>query len=431
MSGGHAISGELGLLSLFDLGQLLTLNRASGVLTIEQGGKKGHFYFHDGRIVNAIDPEWREGEQSAYTLFAWKTGRFEFRPDTTDPNGPIEVTSEALMLEAARRMDEKSAQSGGPPDAATEKLRERAGQLDELRQAFHAAVVDARSARGASPSDTLPQANATRPDDRTVFRPGHPVRMKLQGEWRESHDAAMSTTEYVDLSRRITTGPGVITSPGGRIIARLTGGRSWSVTRIVEHRGESLWLRPVDLAPAARERFHGRPEELALLDEMRDGLVLVGGANADAASQVIHALVAARGEFPEGIVIAADHSVYRHRPARAVICEVEPPALADALAATQPTWVALDTEGPYTPGAFARLGGVRVIVARASGANPEAWFARWLSGLTPSDANSCRAFVAGHSVVGVWSGAVADENEPIELRAWTLARADGGEARAA
>ena len=76
-----SLSGELGLIGLFDLGQLLLLNGATGRLVIHQGSKRGFLIFEEGRIINAVDDESREGENAAYKIFTWKSGRFELRPE--------------------------------------------------------------------------------------------------------------------------------------------------------------------------------------------------------------------------------------------------------------------------------------------------------------------------------------------------------------
>ena len=67
-AGRGAFSGELGLIGLFDLGQLLMLNRATGVLSATDGPRRGALYFRDGRIVNAVDDERREGDHDERTL---------------------------------------------------------------------------------------------------------------------------------------------------------------------------------------------------------------------------------------------------------------------------------------------------------------------------------------------------------------------------
>ena len=63
MSNRPVFMGELGLLSLFDLAQLLMLNGATGTLHVVSGGKKGLLRFEKGQIANAIDERLRDGEE--------------------------------------------------------------------------------------------------------------------------------------------------------------------------------------------------------------------------------------------------------------------------------------------------------------------------------------------------------------------------------
>src|SRR5436190_1281968 len=106
------LRGELGLIGLFDLGQLLMLNRATGCLVIEREGRKAFLYFAEGKLVNALDENMVEGEASAYRIFSWRTGSFDFRVEPAPATFTIHASTDSVMLEAARRMDESQA----PPE---------------------------------------------------------------------------------------------------------------------------------------------------------------------------------------------------------------------------------------------------------------------------------------------------------------------------
>ena len=47
-----------------------------------------------------------EGEEAAYALATWRSGRFSFEPGTRSPATTIERSNTALLMEAARRSDE-------------------------------------------------------------------------------------------------------------------------------------------------------------------------------------------------------------------------------------------------------------------------------------------------------------------------------------
>src|SRR5439155_745764 len=125
------LSGELGLIGLFDLGQLLMLNRASGVLTVMHSGQRGTLVFRQGQLVNAVDDQRKQGEDAAYRVFTWKHGHFEFHAGETEGAAVIAGGTESIMLEAARRIDEAS-QAGGPAAAQSaptlRRVRRRRGR---------------------------------------------------------------------------------------------------------------------------------------------------------------------------------------------------------------------------------------------------------------------------------------------------------------
>lgn len=103
------LMGELGVLSLFDLAQLLMLNGATGTLYAASQGRKGFLRFEDGRIVDAVDEWMQEGVTAAYRILAWRTGGFEFRVEPPNDRHTIEDGTESILLEAARQMDEACA----------------------------------------------------------------------------------------------------------------------------------------------------------------------------------------------------------------------------------------------------------------------------------------------------------------------------------
>src|SRR5262249_15200108 len=186
MSAAGTLSGQLGLVSLFDLGQLLMLNRATGCLAVQCDEKKGYLYFRDGRIINAIDDTYHEGERAAHRVFSWRAGTFEFRPEPVDDSATIEVGTDGLMLEAARRPDAPHQGMGGQnaTGEAARVLAHRAS-VEALRDAFQqvaGAVGLLGTATGSRP--TTPDLEAlVLPGDRLVYRPGHPPRLRLRKAW--------------------------------------------------------------------------------------------------------------------------------------------------------------------------------------------------------------------------------------------------------
>src|SRR5262245_40386258 len=116
------------------------LNGATGTLHVLSAGRKGFLRFERGQISNAVDERLREGEDAAYHVFTWRQGTFEFRIEPPTGGRTIHDSTEGLMLEAARRLDESSQHQHG--ESMTETLQARAGKFEALRQAFLRVAAD-------------------------------------------------------------------------------------------------------------------------------------------------------------------------------------------------------------------------------------------------------------------------------------------------
>ncbi len=129
MSARPILMGELGLLSLFDLAQLFMLSGATGTLHVQSEGRKGFFRFERGQIANAVDERLAQGEEAAYRVFTWRTGTFDFRVEPPTGGRSIRGGTDALMLEAARRLDESHARESGGSGSFTRALQVRLSLL--------------------------------------------------------------------------------------------------------------------------------------------------------------------------------------------------------------------------------------------------------------------------------------------------------------
>jgi hypothetical protein len=424
--GGFA--GELGLVSLFDLGQLLMLNRATGVLAAEDDGGRGYLYFRDGQIVNAVDDTRLEGEVAAYRIFTWKRGHFEFKPEAVTTEALIHESTEGLMLEAARRMDEAALEAGGTSDEAR-RLAGRSDAMLALREVFSAVARETRTqvpaARGGAAGgiDSLGG-----PGDRLVLRPGRPARTRLGGAWREARDASLSDAEYAEVRARLL-GPDAGPDGARRTVIALPGGRTVRVERIAERDGEALWVRPAALAPTSAARLLASPDEMAALHGLDRGLALVGGDDADAAERVLHALAAERlARWPELVLLASPAGTYRHDEGAGVLVEVEPDALAESIRTLAPETLAIGV--PVVPaGSLASLAGVRRIYALAPAGSGESALAAWLDGLDPADHVRAAAWAATMPAMWIEARAAegASETLPIAVRALGAGAEAGGE----
>lgn len=128
------MTGTLGLFSLVDLFQLLSSARRSGRLTIDHPRGRGRVYFEKGVVVHA-DFAGLVGEEAVYALFADERGTFEFRIGMPAPEQTVTTSTENLVLEAVRRLDESRrdvAEDAAEPRIGRDAVPVRATSADEL-----------------------------------------------------------------------------------------------------------------------------------------------------------------------------------------------------------------------------------------------------------------------------------------------------------
>jgi response regulator RpfG family c-di-GMP phosphodiesterase len=104
----RGVSGRLRELGLPDMVQVLFHGRKSGSLKIRAPEGVGEIHFAEGNVVNALWGELR-GEEAFYAMLKLKDGEFGLDPSFRGVSRIIDQSSEALLLEGMRRMDEGSA----------------------------------------------------------------------------------------------------------------------------------------------------------------------------------------------------------------------------------------------------------------------------------------------------------------------------------
>ena len=187
------IMGELGVLSLFDLAQLLALNRATGTLFVVSNHRRGSLQFETGQIANARDDRMREGEDAACAIFGWRTGAFEFRTGSPPGGGrTIHDSTESLMLEAARRMDEADATRG---ESVVQAVQSHSSRLSATHRRQPPIASDATGVPDRAASFAALQA----PGDALLYRPNHKVRLYEGGHWHEIGERGMTAAEFAEM----------------------------------------------------------------------------------------------------------------------------------------------------------------------------------------------------------------------------------------
>ena len=421
--------GELGLVSLFDVGQLLLLNRATGTLQVDSEAGRGKLIFRDGRIVNAADEQHREGEAVAYRIFEWKTGRFAFTPEPVGPTGSIEVGTEALMLEAARLQDESGLAGEG---GAVAKVREHSSALEALREVFRSVTTETQKFGVPVPNvpgqtiEALSSAN-----ERLVLRPGRPARLRIRGEWKEASDAMLSISEYEEFRNRLVGPPGTKDAPTlerPTRFAMLNGRRSVAVTIVSPGPRESLWLRPVELPAPDPDRLEGPGDLLEKALGTFPALLLIGGPDPDAVSELIHSILSVLLRRPlESILLASELPVYRHQEQAGVLTECHPTELPTAIAAALPKTLALDLERQLPENSLHSVTTLSRLIVGVTGRDAAEVRGRWKSAFAAGDRALLEAQVARWPAILVVAQPGASGGDSIGYGVWKL---DSGDAAA-
>jgi len=165
ISGG--IAGLLEEVALPDLLQLFAASRKNGLLRL-QSDREALVYLKDGRIVHCEieGADDLTGEKAAYRVLTWDKGTFVLEPPSDrEFEDPIEMSTEALMMEAMRLMDEMDNLRGAPSRDATLSVHQPLGPplraltpelLDSLQLIInHKVVAEILDASLASDLETM------------------------------------------------------------------------------------------------------------------------------------------------------------------------------------------------------------------------------------------------------------------------------------
>lgn len=105
------LRGELDKVGLPTLLTILDMEKRGGILILQKGKQLGRLFLRDGRVIRAqIEGQHRQcGADAVMKLFAWNGGVFElWQADVIGPD-EIQRSTNFLLMEAARRLDEAGA----------------------------------------------------------------------------------------------------------------------------------------------------------------------------------------------------------------------------------------------------------------------------------------------------------------------------------
>jgi hypothetical protein len=101
-----AMQGSLQDMTIADLIQHNCQDRKTAQLIIDHNGQQALLYFNEGAVQHAALGD-LQGEEVIYRILDWREGNFVLEIDVTPPAVTISRSWSGLLLEGARRLDEK------------------------------------------------------------------------------------------------------------------------------------------------------------------------------------------------------------------------------------------------------------------------------------------------------------------------------------
>ncbi len=105
---GMRFAGRVADMPVVDVIQTIEVSRKSGVIQfVGPTGRQAAIYFRDGRVIDA-EAGTLQGEDAVYRLLTWSDGDFEVMFRTVRRREAIKTSSQGLLMEGMRRLDEWS-----------------------------------------------------------------------------------------------------------------------------------------------------------------------------------------------------------------------------------------------------------------------------------------------------------------------------------
>src|SRR5688572_8349962 len=105
---GTRFAGRVVDMPVVDVIQTIEVSRKSGVIQFSGGAsRQAAIYFRDGRVIDA-EAGTLQGEDAVYRLLTWNDGEFEVEFRTVRRRETINTSSQGLLMEGMRRLDEWS-----------------------------------------------------------------------------------------------------------------------------------------------------------------------------------------------------------------------------------------------------------------------------------------------------------------------------------
>ena len=109
--GGAGIKGKLSEISLIDWMQTLEQGRKTCALMLRSGGEECTLYFSDGQVNHAVCGDLK-GDPAVFKVLAWMDGDWEVDFQKNSPERTTTMSTQGLMMEGLRMMDEANRDAG-------------------------------------------------------------------------------------------------------------------------------------------------------------------------------------------------------------------------------------------------------------------------------------------------------------------------------
>ncbi len=98
-------TGQLSDMAVVDLIQTIEISRKSGVIHFESENRRAAIYFRNGKVIDA-ELARLQGVDAVYRLLIWTDGAFEVEFKNIRRKDVVELSSQGLLMEGMRRLDE-------------------------------------------------------------------------------------------------------------------------------------------------------------------------------------------------------------------------------------------------------------------------------------------------------------------------------------
>ena len=107
------VEGNLAQMSLVDILQIFSMNRKDGVIVVrkEEEGQEAMIFLKEGRIIDATAGT-AKGEKALFRILGWDSGKFEYFPRDFHPEVTIDKSTDSLLMEGMRQLDEWKKMAG-------------------------------------------------------------------------------------------------------------------------------------------------------------------------------------------------------------------------------------------------------------------------------------------------------------------------------